>query len=85
MPYFTQPDTTARIMDVIRNARANQGIGMEALTDQITARYPEFPVTYFQYRAMENGQTKDVPVHVILSAAVILGIPAHELFPELDS
>jgi hypothetical protein len=78
-------------MDTIRKYRSspnnvlNRACGIEELTEFITSQSPEFPVTYFQYRAMENGQTKDVPIHVILSAAVLLGIPAHELFPELDA
>jgi hypothetical protein len=78
-------------MEVIRKYRMgdsnalNRACGIEELTEFITSQNPDFPVTYFQYRAMENGQTKDVPVHVILSAALLLGIPAHELFPELDS
>ena len=85
MAYFTQPQATARIMEVIRKYRADQGVGIETLTTKITELNPDFPCTYFQYRAMESGQTKDVPVHVVLSAAVFLGIPAHEIFPELDS
>lgn len=85
MAYFSQPPETARIMEVIRKYRAEQALGIEELTLKITNKYPDFPVTFFEYRAMERGQTKNVPVHIVLAAATLLGIPAHELFPELDS
>lgn len=85
MPYFTQPEPTARIMELIRAYRGAQGIGIEQLTLSLSELHPEFPLTYFEYRAMESGQTKNVPVHVVLGAATFLGIPAHELFPELDA
>lgn len=38
-----------------------------------------------QYRAIEQGMTLKVPYGVIVSAAKVLGIPARELLPELES
>lgn len=81
---FTQPDITRHVMAVIEKHRSDQKIAIETLT-QFISDHSGVPMTFYQYRAMRNGMSKNVPVHVIVLAAQFLGIPTHELFPTLDA
>lgn len=84
MPIYTQPKFTEDALRVIRAYRENNSIGREQLATQIS-EITGFPLSFFEYRSMENGQTKNVPFHVILGAAIVLQIPAHEIVPQLDA
>jgi hypothetical protein len=78
-----QPDVTRNCVSVIEKYRVDQNVPIETLT-QFIGDTSGVPMTFYQYRAMRNGMSKNVPVHVIILAGQFLGIPAHELFPTLD-
>lgn len=84
MSIYSQPAMSERAMNLIKKYREDQGIVREALAQQIS-ELTGFPLSFFEYRSMENGQTKNVPFHVVIACAIVLQIPAHELIPELDS
>lgn len=84
MALYSQPKFTEDALQVIRHYRETQSIGREQLAQQIS-EITGFQLSFFEYRSMENGQTKNVPFHVILGAAIVLQIPAHEIVPQLDA
>jgi hypothetical protein len=81
---FTQPDVTRHCISVIEKYRTDQSVPVEVLTQHIQDQ-SGIPINFYQWRAIRNGMSKNVPVHVIVIAATFLGIPAHEIFPSLDS
>lgn len=81
--YTNQSARTRTIMDVIRKYRLAQNEMLPALVENIARQ--GFALTPGQYQAMEDGRTRNIPVDLVIGLAVHLGIPAHELFPELDS
>ncbi len=84
MTMYTQPKITEDAMMLIKCYRETQSIGREQLAHQVS-ELTGFPLSFFEYRSMENGQTKNVPYHVIIGCAIALQIPAHELIPQLDA
>lgn len=81
---FMQPELTRHCVAVIEKYRDAQNVPIETLT-QFVGEKSDVPMTFYQYRAMRNGMSKNVPVHVIVLCAQYLGIPTHELFPTLDA
>lgn len=81
---YSQPKLSEDALMIIKRYREELGIGREQLA-QYVSEATGFPLSFFEYRSMENGQTKNVPYHVIIACAVYLQIPAHELIPQLDS
>lgn len=81
---FMQPDVTRHCITVIEKYRDDQKVPIETLT-QFVSDQSGVPMTFYQYRAMRNGMSKNVPIHVIILCAQYLGIPTHEIFPTLDT
>jgi hypothetical protein len=81
---YTQPKISEDALQLIKRYREDLGIGREQLAQQVS-ELTGFPLSFFEYRSMENGQTKNVPFHVIIGCAIVLQIPAHELIPQLDA
>lgn len=81
---YMQPKISEDALLLIKRYREDQGIGREQLAQHVSET-TGFPLSFFEYRSMENGQTKNVPFHVIVACAVFLQIPAHELIPQLDA
>lgn len=79
-----QPEITRHCVAVIEKYRSDQNVAIETLT-QFIGTQSGVPMTFYQWRAIRNGMSKNVPVHVIILAAQFLGIPTHELFPTLDA
>lgn len=81
---YAQPKITEDAMLLIKKYREDQNMGREQLA-QAVSDITGFPLSFFEFRSMENGQTKNVPFHVIVAAGIALQIPAHELIPSLDA
>lgn len=81
---YTQPKMSEDALRLIKDYREKAGYGRERLAQEISD-ITGFPLSFFEYRSIENGQTKNVPFHIVIAAAMVLQIPAHELIPQLDA
>jgi hypothetical protein len=76
-------DAPVRLMtERLAEARNDQDISFDQMADAITAM--GYPITRDQYRAIEQGMTRKVPIEVILYAGMHLQIPGQALFPQLE-
>jgi hypothetical protein len=82
LPDVYQGAPVRLMTECLADARKEQGLSFDQVADAITAM--GHPITRDQYRAIEQGMTRKVPIEVILYAAIHMQVPGRSLFPQLD-
>lgn len=85
LPAFTNTDKfTQGVVKVLRDRREDLKMRYSEVAAGISdLGDPGFSVTADEYRTMEQGINKNVPVSVAVRAAIVLGIPAYGLLGEV--
>jgi hypothetical protein len=76
-------DPVTRVTQLMSQYRSQHGMSHDQLATEITKM--GYSISRDQYRAIEQGMTRKVPYEVILYSAIILGIPANDLDPRLET
>ena len=76
-------DPVTRVTQLMSQYRSQRGMSHDQLATEITKM--GYPISRDQYRAIEQGMTRKVAFEVILYTAIILGIPANDLDPRLET
>lgn len=78
---MNQSPDTYQVMRVITYARLQHGITLDDMAQRIEQRGHR--ITTYEYKAIENGLTKRVPLDLVIILARILDLSANDLFHEV--